>query len=113
MRARNEIYVFKELLCPFASVGCAGDFHRHQYVFERREGRHQMKRLKDEPNLCAAELGKRVFTHVIDRLSVDANLSRSRRIESGDQPEKGRLAAARRPNDGDELAVRNCEIERV
>ena len=37
----------------------------------------------------------------------------ARRVEAGDQPEQRRLAAARRPDDGDELTVRDVDRERM
>ena len=72
-----------------------------------------MERLKDEADLPAPKLGESVFADAGYRRAVDSNLPGTRRIESGDEAEKGRFAASRRSCDRDELAIRNGQIEGV
>src|SRR5712692_6064072 len=105
MRPGNQVYVFKQMLGSPLSIACTGDLHRHENIFESRQRRDQMKGLEDESELATAKLGERVFIHLGDRLTVDANVARSRRIESGDKPKQRRLAAARRSYHRNELAV--------
>ena len=66
-----------------------------------------MKELEHEADLLAAQLRQRVFVEPRDVDAVDHDRARRRRVEPGDQPEQRRLAAARRPDDRDELAARN------
>ena len=49
--------------------------------------------------------------HVVDDLTVDHHLPGGDRLESGDHPQRGRLPAAGRPDEHDELAVGDLEVE--
>lgn len=69
--------------------------------------------MKDEADLPASKLRQSVFAYTSYRRAVDLDLTGTRRIESGDQTEKGRFAASRRSGDGDELAIRDGQIEGV
>ncbi len=46
-----------------------------------------------------------------DRLALEINLAGERREEAGDQPERRRLAAARRPEQRHELAFAHLQID--
>jgi hypothetical protein len=72
-----------------------------------------VKRLKNESDLFAAQAGQIVLTHRDDRFTVDAYVSIGRRIETGNEPKERRLTAARGPNDGNELAIRDGKIQRM
>ena len=50
---------------------------------------------------------------LVDHPAVEAHLARARRIDPGEQEQGRRLAAARRPEQGDELAVLDREVEMV
>ena len=51
--------------------------------------------------------------HVVDDALADADLSRGDVLEPGDHPQQGRLAAARRPDQDDELAVADVDVDAV
>ena len=54
----------------------------------------------------------RASTSLTDR-AVEADLAVGRRIDAGEHEQRRRLAAARRPEDGDELAVLDAKIGRL
>ena len=72
-----------------------------------------MKRLKDKADLPAPKLCQSVFADPGYRRSVDLDLTRTRRIESRDEAEKCGFTASRWSGDGDELAIRYGQIERM
>ena len=72
-----------------------------------------MKRLEYESDFQSAQFGKGVFRHRRHVLAVNQNLAGGRRVESGDQAEQRRLAAARRPDDGNELVIADRQIKLV
>src|SRR5256885_696557 len=72
-----------------------------------------MKELKHEPDLLAAQPGQRIFVEPRDVHAVDEHLTRSRRVEAGDQTEQRRLPAARRSNDREELSAGDLKRERM
>ena len=53
-----------------------------------------------------------VLEHVAEAGAVDGDRAGRRRVEAGGDPQQRRLAAARRPDDGDELAGRDAERRR-
>ena len=72
---------------------------------------NQVEELKDEADLLAAQPRQRVLAEPRDVDAVDQHRSGGRRIEAGDEAEQRRLAAARRPDDGEELAAReSCSV---
>src|SRR5262245_21604403 len=96
-----------------AGFGDAHDLHRREDVFVGRERGYQMERLKDEAYQPAAQLGQFVFVHSGDLAPAETDAARSRRVESGDQAEQSRFAAARRADDRDELTAWYVQIQRV
>ncbi len=50
---------------------------------------------------------------VIDDLVVDADFARGDRFQSRDHAQEGRLATARGPDDDDELAVVDLDVDTV
>ncbi len=67
--------------------------------------REQRRRLGHEADLLVASgLGR--------RHAVDDDLARRRLFEAGDQAQQGGLAAARRPEERDRLAVTDVEVDR-
>ena len=51
--------------------------------------------------------------HALDRLAEDLDMAGRRLLEAGDQAQAGRLARARRPEHGEELARRDVEVDAV
>ena len=99
---------------PFAIGG--GDFAQRQWKHDivvdchvrpqRIALEHQstIARLRwQEDTLVAVEVG----------LVTDADTSAGRLIQSCDGAERGRLAAARRPEQGDELTIRDTDVDVV
>jgi hypothetical protein len=72
-------------------------------VLRKIEHGHEVERLKDEPQLVQPQPGEILFAQVTRRLPVDAHRAAGRRVDAADLIEQGRLSAARRPRDGDEL----------
>ena len=81
-----------------------GNLHRHEHVLERRQRRQQVKELEHEADPLAAQPRQRVLVERRDVDAVDDDAPGRRRIETGQQPEQRRLAAARRPGDRDDAA---------
>src|SRR5215471_3253996 len=111
MRARHEIDVFQELLSTLLCVFHAGDFHWNHNVFERGQRGDQMKRLKYEANLVAAQLCERVFIHRGDWLAIDSNLTRRRAVKPRYEAKQSGFSTTRRTNNCNELAVWNRQIK--
>jgi len=113
MRAGSEVHIGEKFVGPLSRISRARYLHRHENVFERRQRRNEMKRLKDESYLLSPKFSESVFIHSGDLLSVNANFARSGFIESRDEAEQGGFAAAARSHYGDELRVGDYQIERV
>ena len=77
MAAILEADFDQQIACAGRRVAPAGDFHRHQNVLERRQRRDEMKGLKDEPDLRAAQPRQFVFAETSDVGPVDQNRSAS------------------------------------
>lgn len=88
MSARHEVYVTEQLSGALTRFSHPGDLHRNHYVFQRRQGRNQVKRLKNESNLTTSQLCERVLTHFVNDLTINANLARGGRVESRDESEQ-------------------------
>jgi hypothetical protein len=101
----------KEGLGALDRVAAAGDLHRHLDVFNCGQRRHEVEELEHEPDLLAAQPGKRIFIELGDVDPADRNRSARRGIESGNEPQQRGLAAARRPDDRKAAAVCDIEIE--
>ena len=91
----------------------AGNLHRDEHVLERGQRGQQMKKLEDEPDALAAQPRQGILVERRDVDAVEHDTAVRRRIETGQQPEQGRLAAAGRPGDGHDAAGRNRQVERV
>src|SRR6516225_8338437 len=99
MAPRPEPDFEKKGVGAAAGIVRARDLERNADVFPRRERRQQMKELKDETDPRPAEARELVLGHRGDLRAVDDDTSRGRGVESGEQAEQRRLAAARRPGD--------------
>jgi acyl-CoA thioesterase I len=93
-----------------ASIASRVQFVRQQNVFERRQRRNQLVRLKHETKLCGADTGKRIFTVAADLFSMNRNGSAGWRIQTGKQAKQRTLSTAGRPHDDGKLAGRNAEV---
>lgn len=89
------------------------DLHRHHHVFERGQRRNQVKELKHESDHRASKPGQIVLAQARDVPVTDRDTAGCRRVESGNQSEQRRLAAARRPSDRQELRLRDHQIKRI
>ena len=78
-----------------------GDVLRHGHVREQRIV------LEDHADIAREGL------QVLDMPPLEVDLAGVRREEPGDQPERRRLAASRRSEQGDELALRDGQVERA
>ncbi len=111
VRARRQLHVFEESPRTFARVAAAGNLQRREHVLKRRHRRDEVEGLEDEAELAAAEPRQRVLAHARNLFAVDENAPRRRRVKPCDETEQSGLAAARRPDDGDELAVGNLQVK--
>ena len=62
----------------------SGEFQRNGYVFQRRHGGDQMKRLEHDANSGAAKPCERVFAELREVGAVDLDTSRVRPLQAGD-----------------------------
>jgi hypothetical protein len=80
--------------------------HRQLHVLDRVQRRDQVVELEDEADdrrpVAGAVLGP-------ERQAGDRDLPGRRPVEGTDQVQQGALAAARRPGDGNELALLDAE----
>ena len=64
-------------------VGSPGKFQRHGDIFQRRHIGNEMKGLKDDADLAAAEFGDLVLAHRVDRVAVDRDFARIDPLQTG------------------------------
>src|SRR4051812_4754862 len=82
---------------------------QHDVLF-RGERRKQVERLKDEADQPAADRGAGFLVDGLEGLPIEPYAARGGDIQAGKQPEQGRLARARRPHDGEALALGHLEV---
>mgnify|MGYP003693714221 CR=1 FL=1 len=109
MRALLEPHLAQERAGPVEGIGLAAQLERHRDVFERGQGRDEVKGLEDVPDGVAAEAGQAIFAEGHQVHAVDDDVARGGAIEPRDETEQRGLAAARRARDGDELTRRDLE----
>ena len=101
---------------PFRSrrrVATPGDLHRDQDVLVRGQGRHKVKELEHEPDLLAAQPGKRIFAQLCDVHVVNEDLAGRRRIQPRDEAEEGRLATAGWAENGEKPTGGDRQVQRM
>ena len=76
-----------------------------------REVRDQVEELEHEADLAAAQARAAGLVGAGQVLALHAHLAAGRAVEAAEQVEQRRLAAAARPGDGDELAVRHPQVD--
>src|SRR5579864_1813646 len=84
--------------------------HPHQDVLERRHMLEEADVLEGPPH---AALGDRVRRLAGDVLAEKGNPARRRSVDAGEHVEEGRLPGAVRPDQRDDLATRDDEVDVV
>src|SRR3989442_1551512 len=92
-----------------ALLAVAGVDERHLDVVHGARARNQVIGLKDEADLSIANPGQLVVTERRDVVAIEDVAAGGWLIEAADQVHQAALARARRPHDGDELALRDVE----
>ena len=82
-------------------------------VLERRQRRHEIEALEHEADVQQPEARRVGVAHSIDAFAADLDAPAARPIDSAEEIEQGRLAAAGRADDGEvvalvHVAVRAC-----
>ena len=90
-------------------IACAGQFQRHGDILQRGHGRDEMKRLKDDPDMPAAEAREFILAHPGDVRARDGNAALRGRFQSRGDHKKRRLARTGRAEQGDGLAGRHAQ----
>ncbi len=75
--------------------------------------RQEMEVLEDDADVAAPPTGEPIVRQLIDPHPVDDERARRRPIDAGDQGTERRLAGSRGPDDGDELAAVDLEVDAV
>src|SRR5262249_37610364 len=94
MASLVETHFIEQRLSPPRCSGGSSYFNRHDDVLEGGERRNQMKRLKYESDLSSPEAREFILAHPRNVLPIDKDLTRSRCVQSGNQPEERRLPTA-------------------
>ncbi len=82
-------------------------------VLERGRAGEQVEALEDEAEIVAAQERPLVAAEARDIDAVEAVGAGGRPVEAADDVHRGRLAGARRPHDGDELALADRQVDAV
>src|SRR5205814_257555 len=106
MAETDELEQLADAVPPVAAVAAA-DPQPELDVLPRRHVREEAVGLKDHAHV--APVGRRAG-HV---LAVDDDRAGVGPVEAGHEPQRGRLAAARRPEQREELALLELEVDRV
>jgi len=89
----------------------AGDVRHHRHVLPRREGRHRVVELEDEPHVLAAVVGQRRIVPRRQVMVAEAHGASRRHVQPAEDVEQGGLAAAGGAEQGDEFAGVEFEID--
>ena len=100
-RALRQAHPFEPRFGAWFRVGRAGELERKHHILERGERGQQLEGLEHETEQPLAQGRARVLVHGRQRQAVDVDFAGGRAIEPRQKPEKGRLAGARRTDDGD------------
>src|SRR6185312_9701734 len=84
----------KQLARALAGAGFSAQLERHLHVLERRERGDELKALEDEPDFLPAEARPLILVHRRQVRVVEQHGAAAWRVESGEQAEERRLAAA-------------------
>src|SRR3546814_5186042 len=69
--------------------------------------------MEDKADLRVAQFAALVGRQALDVLAVERELAAGERLQQAGDVEEGGLARARRPGDGDELALLHVQVERT
>ena len=83
----------------------ATQLERNLHVFDRGECRDQLKALKDEAHLLAAQAGARILVERCQLGAIEVHCPSRRRIKTREQSEQRCLAASRRADYGEKFAL--------
>ena len=101
-----------DVLAPLLAVE-PGQQQRQLDVLRRGQHRHQIVELEDEADIGGAKARELALRQPVDALPGDMDLAARRPVDAAEQIEQRRLARARRPHHGDEVAARDGEVEVV
>jgi hypothetical protein len=93
------------------AVVVAPELERHQHVLERGQRRQEVERLEDEADVRRPKPGPAILGKSEDVLAVQDHPTSARLVEPRQKAEKGRLAAPRRADDGQERLRGHLEID--
>ena len=101
-----------ELACrDIERVRDAGELQRHRDVLERRHGRNQVKGLKHDSDVTAAESRERVLAQNAEITAIDDDAARIRPLQPGHDHEQRRFARPGRADEADRFARRYMQVE--
>src|SRR5258708_6327539 len=104
-----EFHPGKPLPGRFARVEFPGEEQRQFDVFKNRQRVQQLKRLKNEANPVAPQLGQATISQGRRRNSIQKYLARRRKIHGTGQIEQRRFSAAAPPHQSYKLAALNVQ----
>ena len=113
VRLSRHFYHFQQRHGPFAPAGGrnqAVDIHRQHDVLEKRQGRQQLEKLKDDAHVAPAPPGHLLLVECVKRIAVDVDLAGGRSIDARKQVDERRLAAPRLADNGHKLAAPDLQI---
>ena len=99
-----------DALAPLVRLHAAVD-ERQLDVLEHREVADQVEALEDEADLAVADPGPLRHRQLGHFLAVQPVLAVGRRVEQAEDRQQRGLAAARRPGDGDVLALLDLHVD--
>ncbi len=83
------------------------------HVLAGVQGGQQMEVLEDDANVAATPTGEPIVGELVDPYPVDDERTRRRPIDTCDQGAERRLAGSGGPDDGDELATVDVEVDAI
>jgi hypothetical protein len=92
---------------------CGQEFQWNEHVLERCQRRDQMKVLEDETDPIRPQRRPFVFIERRQRNASDLDITVTRAIEPGEEPQKSRLARARRAEHDHDFALLDLQVDPV
>ena len=89
----------------------AGVDERQFHVFHRVQPGKQLELLEDETDFLAADVRELLLVEVANHAPMQDVFAGGGRIEAADDVHERRLSAARRAEDGEELALLNIQVD--
>ena len=107
---RGEAYLTQRRFSAFKCVGPIEEFERQSHILDRRHSRDEMKGLKNNADAFASNRGKLIFTKPAKIMSSNANLARSRRLQTCHHHQQRGFAGAAWPHKRNRLSRRNRKV---